>query len=261
MPFIAHRVFGWEPVVIDEAWGLNTIQQGNAYSVCRTLQCDDCEFVFLDIRFSDYEMARLYDGYRGKSYSVLREQYEPGYGARNEQLDDGSEYVSIVEQFLQPYLRSSIRILDWGGDTGKNTPFKGQNEVFDIYDISNKPVISGARRVDQDEALRGDYSLIVCANVLEHVSYPLECLCEITRLMKRETVLYVEVPFEGLMKDPDKSRFLRKKHWHEHINFFSESALQKVTAAAGLEIVGLRTIDVVVAEKACSVFQLACKKV
>ena len=30
MPFISHRAFGWEPVVIDESWGLKTIRSGTA---------------------------------------------------------------------------------------------------------------------------------------------------------------------------------------------------------------------------------------
>ena len=260
MPFIAHRIFGWEPVVIDETWGLNTIWQGNAYSVCRTLQCAGCELVFLDIRFRDDEMARLYNDYRGEVYTELRERYEPGYRVRNEQLEDGSEYVEMVEAFLKPYLHGSIRLLDWGGDTGKNTPFKGEAAGFDIYDISNKPVISGARRVDHEEAVQGNYSLIICANVLEHVAYPLECLEQIRNLMNDETVLYVEVPFEALMKERDSARYLRKKHWHEHINFFSESSLRKLINTAGFEIVGIGTLDITVAEKRGSVFQVACKK-
>ena len=260
MPFISHRVFGWEPVLIDETWGLNTIQAGKAYSVCRSLECVDCELVFLDIRFSDGEIARLYDDYRGKVYTELREKYEPGYAVRNERLDHGSGYVASVESFLTPYLNGSIRLLDWGGDTGKNTPFKGQSLVFDIYDISNKPVISGARGVDYKTALLTNYSLIVCANVLEHVSYPLECLEQIMLLMNDETVLYVEVPFEALMKERESSRFLRKKHWHEHINFFSELSLRKMMDAAGLNVIGLRTLGVTIAEKDSSVFQIACKK-
>jgi hypothetical protein len=31
MPFVAARVFDWYPVVIDESWGLKTIQSGHVY--------------------------------------------------------------------------------------------------------------------------------------------------------------------------------------------------------------------------------------
>ena len=52
MPFVAERVFNWKQIKIDKTWGLNTIQNGQTYSICNTLLCSKCNFVFLDIRFS-----------------------------------------------------------------------------------------------------------------------------------------------------------------------------------------------------------------
>ena len=67
MPFISSRVFGWDPVLIDNSWGLNTIKDGNAYAICKSLYCTICNFLFLDIRFSDSELRNLYFDYRGKN--------------------------------------------------------------------------------------------------------------------------------------------------------------------------------------------------
>src|ERR1700754_592858 len=64
MPFVAHRAFGWAPVEIDESWGLQTIRNGMAYSICKTLRCRKCSHLFCDIRFSDEEMSAIYSGYR-----------------------------------------------------------------------------------------------------------------------------------------------------------------------------------------------------
>ena len=52
MPFISHRAFNWKPAQIDETWGLSTIKNGNAYSLCNSMFCNRCGFLFLDIRFS-----------------------------------------------------------------------------------------------------------------------------------------------------------------------------------------------------------------
>src|SRR5665647_1136619 len=79
MPFVAHRTFGWEPVEITDDWGLKTIRNGMAYSICNSIQCSNCGLLFLDIRFNESEMNSLYDGYREKQYTELREKYEPGY--------------------------------------------------------------------------------------------------------------------------------------------------------------------------------------
>ena len=108
MPFVAHRAFGWAPVVIDESWGLSTIKNGNAYSLCKSLYCGECGFLFLDIRFTDKELDRLYFEYRGERYTELREYYEPGYSIRNQNLTGVINYLNEIEAFLAPHLQSYV---------------------------------------------------------------------------------------------------------------------------------------------------------
>jgi hypothetical protein len=54
----------------------------------------------------------------------------------------------------------------------------------------------------------------------------------------------VEVPFEGLMQhvatEPEAWR--AKRHWHEHINFFTSDALHLLLEAAGLQVLCAREI-------------------
>ncbi|WP_174974780.1 class I SAM-dependent methyltransferase [Burkholderia contaminans] len=259
MPFVAHRAFGWYPVEIDESWGLHTIRQGMAYSICKSLHCTACGFLFLDIRFSDEELANLYHDYRGPAYNALREQYEPGYTSRNDALNAGSSYIEQCEAFLAPFLEFPLSLLDWGGDTGRNTPFKGQCDVFDIYDISAKPVIEGATVVGKAEAFARKYGLIVCSNVLEHVPYPADVLDDITRTMDARSVLYVEVPLEPLMQEAWAAPHQKKRHWHEHVNFYSEESLRKLLAQCGLTTLALERLRVEEGDSAFSVFQVACR--
>ena len=123
MPFISERVFDWTPVEINEDWGLRTVKSGMAYSICHSLQCTNCHHLFLDIRFGNIEMDRLYHEYRKEEYVELREKYEPGYKLKNSELSEGYNYISDIEKFIQPHLiAKQLRILDWGGDSGKNTP-------------------------------------------------------------------------------------------------------------------------------------------
>lgn len=259
MPFVAHRAFGWEPVVIDESWGLTTIKNGNAYSICKSLFCNDCGFLFLDIRFSDDELSNLYRDYRGVEYNYLREYYEPGYTERNDNLNAGIGYIGDIEKFLQPHLSFPITILDWGGDTGKNTPFKSNNECLDIYDISNKNVIKGARIVSKDTAQSKKYKLIVCSNVLEHIPYPSDLLSDIIKTMDIESVLYIEVPLENVVLSNKSDLHLHKKHWHEHINFYSENSLRLLIQNVGLEVVDLKRLKATAGSKSSFLFQVACR--
>jgi hypothetical protein len=259
MPFISHRAFNWKPVKIDDSWQLSSIKNGYAYSICNSVFCDSCGFLFLDIRFSDDELARLYENYRGEEYTQLRDHYEPGYAERNRNLNSGQKYTNDIHNFLEPFLELPISILDWGGDTGKNTPFKNQNTKFDIYDISEKDVIKGARIVSKKEAYRSKYDLIVCSNVLEHVSYPHELLEEIIPCMARESILYIEVPYEDLVLNEKTNLHLKKKHWHEHVNFYSHESLKCLIQTAGLEIVNINELQVDDGSRIYYLFQVACK--
>ena len=141
MPFVAARALGWYPVKIDLSWGLRTVKEGNAYSICNTLSCGQCDLLFLDIRFSSYEMQMLYSGYRGKDYTTLRDHFEPGYAAKNKKTKASQNNEIVAESFLKEHLTLPVTILDWGGDSGENTPFSLQSSVVHIYDISNTTTV------------------------------------------------------------------------------------------------------------------------
>ncbi len=262
MPFVAHRALGWEPVVVDDSWGLKSIKPGHAYTVCNSLSCKDCDLLFLDIRFSQAELQSLYEGYRGEEYTALRERYEPGYRARNQGLVAGVGYLGEIENFLRPYLPTHPRVLDWGGDTGKNTPFRSIASVLHIYDISNQPVIAGAVSVSRETALRTKYDLVVCAHVLEHLPFPSDHLADLAHAMSPDTVLYIEVPYEELVREQESSGrlHLKKKHWHEHVNFFTEKSLASLVKRAGMEVLAIERLSVVGGGSATHVFQVACRK-
>jgi len=259
MPFLADRIFGWSPTEINEEWGLKSIPSGMAYSICKSLYCLSCNFLFLDIRFSDAELGKLYADYRGDSYNSQREHYEPGYSSRNDALNAGIEYIPEIEKFLKPWLNSPITLLDWGGDTGKNTPFKNTASTLDIYDISNKDCIPGAKIVTKEQAKSQNYSLIICSNVLEHVPYPSDLLFDIKGSMDGNSILYLEVPLEDLIKDEKNNPHLKKRHWHEHINFYSETSLRSLIQNCGLEVLELKILQATAGNKAVNLYMVACK--
>jgi len=261
MPFVAHRAFGWEPVEITDDWGLKTIKNGMAYSICNSVQCGNCGHLFLDIRFNESEMKSLYDAYREKEYTELREKYEPGYQERNDRLNSGINYIPDIEQFLSPHLKFPISILDWGGDTGRNTPFKTSNKLLHIYDISNKPVvINGAVKISKVTASTR-YDLIICSNVCEHIPYPIDIISDIKKSMGIDTVLYIEVPLEDIVRTNDAKTALhqQKKHWHEHINFFTDKSIKALLAQCGLSIIDLKVLEATAGGNSSYLYQVACK--
>jgi hypothetical protein len=181
MPFVAYRVFDWEPTEVRQDWGLRDLKSGQAYALCSSLRCRDCGMLFLDMRFDDEEMGSLYEGYRDQAYRQARDRFEPGYAARNELLAAGAPYIDAIEQFLTPHMPERPRVLDWGGDTGLNTPFRGKAALHHVYDISDKLPVAGASRVDHEDLSKQDYDLIVLSQVLEHVPHPRGLLDESAR--------------------------------------------------------------------------------
>ncbi len=239
MPFVAYRAFGHQPVEITADWGLRDLRQGMAYSLCNSLQCQDCGVLFLDYRFTDQQMSALYQEYRDSAYNLTRDYFEPGYAAVAAHYQGREDYITEVESWLLPFFENAPTVLDWGGGSGQNTPFLGCSSLLHVYDISTVQVVKGAQKVDEFDAASYRYDLVTCSQVLEHVPYPLMLLKKIRSLIGADTLLYIEVPFEELMRKHRGSRELSKskRHWHEHVNFFTLESLQILISKAGFEVV------------------------
>lgn len=262
MPFLACRIFGWEGVEITPDWNMRDLPLGHAQAMCSTLACDDCGLLFLDMRFDDEELGALYADYRGSDYAATRSRFEPNYEARNRILNEGSHYIPAIESLLAPYVGEAPRVLDWGGDTGLNTPFRGRAAIHHVYDISQKPAVPGAEIVGRDQARSGTYDLVVSSNVLEHVPAPGEHLEEIASALGPETILYLEVPHEDIVRlVPDQQdRPAQKRHWHEHINFFTGDSLDAMLARSGLEQLSRVSHPVSAGGKGSHVFSIVAKR-
>ena len=264
MPFVAHRAFGWAPVEIDEGWGLKTIQSGMAYSICKSLRCRNCDHLFCDIRFSDAEMNAIYAGYREEAYVALRDHYEPGYTKRNEGLVEVVSYKPAIEAFLDPYLgdpqlNGPLTILDWGGDTGSNTPYEQRRTVLDIFDISGKDVVSGARIVTLEQATSAKYRLVICGQLLEHTPYPSDVLADVRKAMDTGSILYIEVPFEPIMQAEVADRETIKRHWHEHVNFYTPSSMRGLLESCGFDVLDQGVLEISIGGGNAKILQVACR--
>jgi 2-polyprenyl-3-methyl-5-hydroxy-6-metoxy-1,4-benzoquinol methylase len=120
-----------------------------------------------------------------------------------------------------------------GGGGGINTPFKDVAEMVEIYDFGMSKAPSIFKSVSFD--------LINLSNVIEHVGNPFSLLGNIRKFMKEGTFLYVETPLERIMEDSEnlgvEPDLKKKRHWHEHVNFFSEKSLEYLFTRSKLEVI------------------------
>lgn len=261
MPFLAKRVFDHEPVEIAAEWGLRDLRSGMAYSLCSTLECLDCGVIFLDYRFSDTELSRLYKDYRGTEYNALRVRFEPGYAATATTYQGRAAYLDAVESILAPYLPARPAVLDWGGDTGVNTLFRFSASMLHVYDISGVEPCAEATRVSLEVCHATAYDLVTCSQVLEHVSYPIEMLAAIRAVLRPHSLLYLEVPLEDIFRQATSgyARGTQKRHWHEHVNFFSPFSLQAMAHACDLQVVASQTLPISLGWRESEVQMMICK--
>jgi hypothetical protein len=245
MPFVAKRVFGHDPLEIKADWGFRDLKPGLAHTLCHSLQCQECGALFLDYRFTDKQMAALYHNYMDEAYTRQRDHYEPGYAATTAQhYTFRQSYIADVEAWLAPRLPLQPAVLDWGGGSGMNAPFLGRSRLLHVHDISNVEVVAGADRISS-EVLGGEaYDLVVCNQVLEHVPFPDRLIDLIRPALGAETLLYLGVPHEALMRAHPGSLDLAtlKRHWHEHINFYTEPSMRRLLERVGLEVVDVHYV-------------------
>ncbi|MNP73793.1 hypothetical protein D3C76_1705640 [compost metagenome] len=64
--------------------------------------------------------------------------------------------------------------------------------------------------------------------------------------MSANTLMYLEVPHEALMREHPGSLELAplKRHWHEHVNFFTETAMRRLFERLGLIVVDVLRLPV-----------------
>jgi len=197
-PFMTDRIFGMKPETTTSLYGIpNQIN----YFPCKTLVCDTCGFVGVNILFDDDEMSNLYHGYRDDVYNKVRLSYEPMY--QGHVFNERHTYVDEVSQpFIMEHVSNVETLIDFGGHDGLNTPKIGTKRyVYDICDVDSEVPIT-------DVLFNCD--LLTCMHVLEHASKPNEIIEEVKGKAK---YYYFEVPKENTT--------FNKELWHEHINCFT----------------------------------------
>jgi hypothetical protein len=80
--------------------------------------------------------------------------------------------------------------------------------------------------------------------------------------MGDDTLLYVEVPFEDIVRTAVESEnlTLKKRHWHEHINFFSLHSLEMMLRDTGFNVLRTSQLHASAGGNSSHLLQIACKR-
>ena len=182
-------------------------------------------------------MNRYYTNYQGDEFIEQRVKFEPSFRSRLLQRSNNNyfrlrgesiTYTNVINDLIKEFVKSTdIKVLDFGGGTGSNSPFRG-DAVIDLIELGDE---------DQTRNLRS-YDVVSILNVLEHVMDPIDVLRRAGGFAKqRSGLVAIEVPFESFMQEQNLSVGVKKKIWTEHVNCFSKKGLEKCMNLAGLEII------------------------
>ncbi len=230
--------------------------------------CDSCGFRFYNPRLDDGDLQKLYDGYRDENYLRLRHSFEPWY---TEKLNTGIASHDSYEgrrATLSAILKTHIngrkikRVLDFGGDRGDLVAGLIYGAEDFVYDISGIPAIAGVTSV-KDPSVNAD--LIISSNVLEHVGFPRDLVCDMLKAAPVGGLIFLEVPAESpfeakriakriaqtgisaIMRPIATRAALRPSAlymMHEHINYFTERSLRALLCGSGGALIASGTYPV-----------------
>ena len=100
--------------------------------------------------------------------------------------------------------------------------------------------------------------------MFEHLPYPHSEIKKILKFLKKNGYFYIEVPKEYVVSNNgsiNKNKLSTKRHWHEHINFYSENSLTRFIELADLELIKIQSKNVTKDDFKLEIFQVLAKKI
>jgi SAM-dependent methyltransferase len=161
--------------------------------------CELCGFLVFFPRPTEDDLERKYRFLRENQKEPLGGQAATKSAVRGDAARARRMYRSITTVQGTQSQGVTQRLLDFGGGTGKLlAPFLAAGYQCDLVDYCDRPLPNVRKIADRLEELtaRGEYDVVVCSHVLEHVADPGAVLQRLADHLRPQGVLYAEVPME-----------------------------------------------------------------
>ena len=128
--------------------------------------------------------------------------------------------------------------MDYGGDEVQYIPDQLSGADRYVYDISGNQPLPNVTLLSTLESLKQiKWDFILCMHLLEHLSNPQDTLRILAELLENHSYLYIELPRDDYMYQYSDVEI------NEHINFFQESTMYKISDLFRLRIVNMKIED------------------
>lgn len=191
-------------------------------------QCDHCALVTTHPTPSDTLLKQYYD----------QDYWHPSRSSGKASLDTLYQLrMSSIVSAIRKYTNPTSRILDWGCGDGSLIRLLRKFELncfgIDAYSQDTDDPQISATTIEKADFPDGNFDLITCFHVLEHLPDPLTSAKSALRLIKTGGVIIIEVP------NLDSFGFqVFKNRWQPleiptHLNHFTPITLKRLFQFAG----------------------------
>lgn len=208
------------------------------------VKCKNCGFIYLNPRPPKEEIRNIYKTYNYFSqYGVMVETYSL------------ADYVKKRLIQLEKSKLPSRRILEVGCGTGHFLNY-AHSRGWDVYGVDISPWVGKHIKDEfnlrifigelEDAKFQSNFFDVVHMNhVLEHVRNPSATLKELSRVLKKEGILIIEVPNEFYYLRYKIRLLIGHPIFYEipspHLFFFSSKTLKQILSKTGFRIIKFTT--------------------
>lgn len=210
------------------------IQALSGYERAFLNKCNSCSFIFSKSVPSDDELESYYS-----SEYELTEFFSPITKKRYEEILDGFEH-----------LKKTNNLLDVGSGSAFFAEIATQRgwKVFgteltdeSIRKAEEKGVIMSKGKLEDIEYESDFFDLIVCIEVIEHVSFPTPFTKELQRVLRKGGAVYISTPnFDSLLRRRLKGQY-DVIGYPNHLSYFTAKTLKSLFSSSGFSKLSLVT--------------------
>lgn len=166
--------------------------------------CPVCGSGQFSYRYTDVEMAKIYENYRLEPYFRVRNKWEPTYtNDLNTGIGSHPQALLSRQAIVRTFLQHAVTLvgcndsvlLDVGGDCGQFIPPEIDHRI--VVDVSSSQPIEGVTRFNQIQDARAwNPEFVVMSGILEHLANPTDFIRQTYAHLgaPKSTVFYFEVP-------------------------------------------------------------------
>jgi len=160
-----------------------------------------------------------------------------------EQVEHGKRMYDYVKSDIEKSSKDRLKVFDIGcGGGGALLPFKDNGWIPFGCDLGEEYLIRGREEGlilehgdSRSLSLYGPANLVILSHVLEHFSYPLKNLNEVSKLLADDGYIYIEVP--GIFKIHDTYGDVLLFLQNAHLYHFTLNTLSSLMAQAGFKLI------------------------